>query len=263
MGGRCWFAVALTWALAGWLVPAGIAHGGELGVSADLAVVSQYVWRGIRFDDKPSFQPTVTLEYCPAEAWSLAVTGWWNLALDDHDSSTHKDLLFEQDFTVTAGFQPDRAWSWSVGYNYYSNPRSDVEPGTTSWQTDEVFAGCSWTTGKFTHTATINVDVDRVRGVYLDLSTGPEVSLGQTLTVSPRLHLGVTSGMRPEDDEDGWYTRDGLVDGSLGAALSWTLGEHLEAGASLAVSKRFDDFHDETGDPDTYVTGGVLLRASF
>jgi hypothetical protein len=54
-----------------------------------------------------------------------------------------------------------------------------------------------------------------------------------------------------------------VVDGSLSASASWTLGKHVEAGASFAVSKRFDAFHDETGEPDTYVSGGVLLRASF
>jgi hypothetical protein len=260
--GSSWV-IAVAAVLAGWSGVSARATAGELSVTGDLAFVSQYVWRGIQFDDKASFQPTATVEYRPAPAWSLAVTGWWNVALDDHDSPTHKDTLFEQDFTFIASYEPEGAWSWNAGYTYYSNPHSDVEPGIESWQTDEVFAGCTWTTGAFSHTATLNVDIDKVRGEYLDLSSGPEISLSDGLTLTPKLHLGLASGMAPDSDQASWYTKNGLVDGNLSVALSWTLGEHFELGASLAESKRFDDYHEETGESDAYFIAGVLLRAKI
>jgi hypothetical protein len=258
-----WWVIVVAAILALWTGTPGRATAGELSVTADLAFVSQYVWRGIQFDDKASFQPTATVEYRPEPAWSLAVTGWWNVALDDHDSSTHKDTLFEQDFTFIGSYAPEGPWGFSVGYTYYSNPRQDNGPGVPSWQTDEVFAGFTWTTGAFTHAATLNVDVDKVRGEYLDLSSGPDIALSDKLTLTPKIHMGLASGMAPDSDQASWYTKNGLVDGNLSVALSWTLGETFELGASLAESRRFDDYHEETGESDTYFIAGVLLRAKI
>lgn len=263
MTGRTQSALAVVVLLAGLLATTPQARGGELAVTVDVPVVSQYVWRGIQFDDKPSLQPTFTLDYSPAEKVSLAVTGWWNIALDDHGSDTHEDMLFEQDFTFVATYSPSEGTSWYAGYTYFSNPRSDVEPGVEAWQTDEVFLGVSFTTGVFSHEASLNQDVDKVKGTYLDLSSGPDFELSEAFSLATRLHLGLASGMDPSDDPGSWYTGDGLVDGNVNATLTWSLGEHFAAEASAAVSQRFDDYHDETGEDDLYTYGGVLLRATF
>jgi uncharacterized protein (TIGR02001 family) len=78
----------------------------EKSASAGVAVMSQYVWRGLILSDKAVVQPTVDFAYGPVGA-----NIWANIDEDTHQNN-------ETDFTVSYSGSKDKI-SYGVGYIYY------------------------------------------------------------------------------------------------------------------------------------------------
>ena len=253
--------VALTLAVVAAAIPC---TAGEVDVDVEADLASSYIWRGIEFDDEASLQPSLTLGWNVSDATTLALNGWWNIALDDHGSDDWKDLLFEEDLTVSVDHLVSDAVTLSAGYVYYSNPRSDVEAESESWQTDELYAGLGWSVGAVSLSATAYRDVDRVDGWYGDLSVGWSVSLGGEVSLEGGLHAGLASDMDPDPEDPAaawWYLDDGLVDGSAAVGVTWSRGV-LTVGLSGTHSRRFDDA-DREGLEESSTWGALHLGLSF
>ncbi|MCP4654093.1 MAG: hypothetical protein GY856_01610, partial [bacterium] len=176
------------------------ASAGDFSYSVGVDLLSQYVWRGVRLDEGESLQPSVTLGYAFSDSFSIDVNGWWNVALADHDSDVHRDLLFEQDFTLTLSYSLTEHLSLQTGYIYWSNPRSDVAPGIDSYQTDELFLGAGYATDHFFVDATVYADFDAVEGYYVDVNGGVVFDLGGGFSLEPAVHFGLAFDEDPNPD---------------------------------------------------------------
>lgn len=248
------------------LLTAGPVMAADFSSSIEVDLVSQYVWRGVLMDDEESLQPSVTLGYAFTDRFRLDLNGWWNIALDDHGSDDHQDLLFEQDFTLTLSYAFTERFGMSAGYVYFSNPRSDVAPGTESYQTSELLLGARYETDLFFVDGTIYADVDAVKGYYVDLNSGLTFDLGGGFTMASGIHFGLAWDLDPNPDdpaETWWFIDDGLVEGNASLAFAYKLGDNFSLGVAAYYSRRFDDWEEVAGGDDHYTWGKVSFGAYF
>lgn len=242
------------------------ASAGDFSYSVGVDLVSQYVWRGVELDDQESLQPSVAVGYAFSDALSMEVSGWWNIALDDHDSDVHEDLLFEQDFTLAVSYSLTEHLGLHAGAIYWSNPRSDIAPGIDSYQTDELYFGARFATDRFFVESTVYADVDAVEGYYVDVTGGLVFDLGGGFSLESSAHFGLAFDEDPNPDDPAeayWFIDDGLVEGSASLALAYELGEHMTLGASGHYSRRFDDYEELTGGDDHTTWAGISFAATF
>ncbi len=242
------------------------AAAGEFSYSAAVDLVSQYIWRGVQLDDQESLQPSVAVGYAFSDSLSMELSGWWNIALDDHDSDVHEDLLFEQDFTLAVSYSLNERLAIRAGTIYWSNPRSDIAPGIESYQTDELFLGAGFATDHFFVDATVYADIDAVKGYYIDVNGGVVFDLGGGFSLEPSAHFGLAFDEDPNPDDPAeayWFIDDGLVEGSASLALAYELSEHMSLGASGHYSRRLDDVEELTGGDDHYTWAGISFAATF
>ncbi len=219
----------------------------DLSFEAVAELGSSYIWRGIEFDSELSFQPNLTFAYALSDRTSVSINGWWNIALTDHDSSVWKDLYYEQDFTIDIDHEFTDRVSLSGGMIYYSAPKSDIEPGSDAYQTDEVFVSTDFSFGAGSLVSTLYYDFDLFDAFYFDLTVSYELSSREGLSLEPAIHLGFT------DADDAWYLDKGLVDAKVSFTGSYDLSDHFFVGGSLNYSRRLDGFKDETGGDDSYL----------
>jgi hypothetical protein len=234
----------------------------KFSASLNFDEASQYVWRGIQNDDQESLQPSLSLSYEISEDTTVELGGWWNLALDDHGTPFHEDLLYEENYTLSLSHALSDKLGIQVGYIYYGNPHAGRVPGFETYQTDEVFVGTSLSFGRFFFDATLYADIDKVDGFYLDLTQGLAWPLGERFTFEPSLHLGLSSGFAANStvaDEAFWYYDDGLVEGNITLRLSYALNEHFTIGLFGVYSQRFDDYEEATGEDESYSWFGLNL----
>lgn len=238
----------------------------KLSVSLDFDMVNEYVWRGHLFDKGISPQPSVTVGYALSERRSVEFNAWWNVAAENHGSATHRDELFEQDFTLSFTNSFSDSLDLSLGYIYWSNPRSDVLPGTEAWQTDEIFIGVSYSSGNLTFGTTVYSDIDKVKGQYIDFNLVTVYDLGEKLDLEVSINLGVAHNEGPNPDipgEAAWFLKDGFVEQSIGLALGYELTEQMSLGASVHYTSRLDGYKEATGLGEKYLWGGLSLGYTF
>jgi hypothetical protein len=221
---------------------------GEGSVGVDAEVVSQYVWRGVVLDDGWSLQPDLVFGYEFNDSNSVELAAWWNAALESHGSSTHRDEVFEQDLTLTFAHQFSESIGLEAGSIYYWNPFSDLEPGSDSWHTTELFLGGGWSAEPVSVDGTLSYDLEAVKGWYLDLAGSVSLPLSATVAVEPSLHLGfaVDESPNPTDpDEEYWYEENGLVDGGAAVGLTYTSDRGLSVGGAVHYAHRFDGVSED------------------
>ena len=147
-------AVAAVLLLALTAVPAG-----ALDAKLDLSLQSAYIWRGMVLNDRPVFQPSLTLSQ-----GGLTASVWSNVNLTgDHG---YEDEVGEIDYWVAytlAGSNVD----WTVTWYDYTFPR------TSGVSTQEVWLNATWKTLPFAPSLTAVRDVNAVKGWYY-LLTGSQ-----------------------------------------------------------------------------------------
>jgi hypothetical protein len=130
--------------------------------SVDLSVQSAYIWRGMVVNDKPVFQPSITVS-----DGGLAASVWGNLNLTADNG--YRGEASEMDYWLAytlAGKDVD----WTLTYYAYTFPH------TASGSTQEVWANVTLKNVPFAPSLTAIRDVDAIQGWYF-LLTGSQ-SLG-------------------------------------------------------------------------------------
>lgn len=240
------------------LVAAPQAKAGESSFSLDMAVVGQYIFRGVQIDDEPSLQPSLTWSYGLDNGTSLSLNGWWNIALDDHGSDVWKDVVFEQDFTLTVSHQLGESSSLSYGYIYYSNPQSDIAPGIEEYQTDEVFLGIDLELARLAFGVYAYYDLDLFSAFYFSTDVAWDLWSTERFSLEPSLRLGFAS------ESDAWYEESGLVESLVALTATYTVNEHLSLGSAVSYGARHDDWKKVSGGLDEdYLWASVFLGLSY
>ncbi len=208
---------------------------------ADVALLSQYIWRGYALSDSSLvIQPSISAGY---KGFGLNL--WGNLDTDYYD--TGKDFN-ETDLTLSY----DKSFGMvglGVGYIYYGLEGEDSQELYASVSLDTVLAP----------TLTVYRDYDTFDSWYVLL--GVSHSFGLTEKVS--LDLGGSISYYSYDDRD--YSE--LHDGLISASIAIPIGKHGNLTPSLAYSfplssKAEDELRDLNGD-DSYFVGGITFSVAF
>jgi hypothetical protein len=209
---------------------------------ADVALLSQYVWRGYEMSDSSLvIQPSISAGY---KGFGLSL--WGNLDTDYYETG-EKDLN-ETDLILSY----DKSFGmvgFGLGYIYYAFPAED---------TQELFASVNLNT-ILAPTLTVYRDYDLFDSWYVLFGISHSFSLTEELT----LDLGGSVSYYSYDDSD--YSE--LHDGLLSASITFPIGEYFSLTPSLTYtfplsSKAEVELMDMDGD-DSHFVGGITFSIAF
>jgi hypothetical protein len=210
--------------------------------SLDLSAQSAYIWRGMVLNDKPVFQPSLSLYEGP---WSASVWSSINLTSDNG----YKGETSEMDYWL-AYTSAGRDVDWTFTYYAYTFPH------TASFSTQEVWANATFKTLPFSPSLTAIRDVKAIKGWYY-LLTGSQ-SLGLLRTgASDGLVLTLNVGHGTKE-----YTRGYFPDLELDSVTDY--GARLDWPFKVGLGKlKFDVQYTNFTDSDVYTPGFEGKRANF
>ena len=242
-----------------WILAAAIALGITAGafaeeterpsVSADVAVSSKYVWRGLILTDDPVLQPSLTVGYK-----GLGLNIWANTDLTDGNGTPGE--INELDYTLDYSFSVKQV-NLGVGVIQYTFPHTDFEPTTELYGTaalDVLLAP----------TVKIYWDVDEVGGVYGTLGIGHSFPLKEVKGISSSLDLSGSLGYATSGWNEGYYGvhSSGLVDLLLTVGLPISIDGHLSITPYISYSQLIDgDLKDAVEDDNATFFGATLSLA--
>lgn len=246
--------VAIAVILAGSMVNVRAEEGERPTASADISVLSKYVWRGYELnDDSLVLQPSVTVGY---KGFSLNL--WGNLDSDlvgtDKAEWTETDMTLAYDWA----FGP---LSMGVGYIYYAVKNAN--------DTQELYLSAGLDV-LLSPTLTIYRDISEFPGWYLNLGISHAFQLPHDIT----LDLACSAGYYYSDDDD--FVEVGITkkyrslhDGLISAGLTIPVGEYITVSPAISysfpLSSRADDLLKDASysNDSSFLFGGVTLSIAF
>lgn len=215
------------------------------GVTADVAVNSQYQWRGLTTTNRPVVQPSVVLA-APFGPFTVAAGTWGNIEAGRYDDAqSHISQGGGSGVALTeydAWVEVSRVIGWgtvTTGVLAYRFP-NDLGVTATA-NTTELYAKAS-AAAPLAPTLTIWQDIRKVSGAYAEASIGQAVS---------RARFSVTTGWNLGQTFDGgstagYFARRGFTHADIAASTTWVSGSGLALTSSVHVVV--------AGDPGTRVT---------
>ncbi len=219
----------------------------EKSASADLSLMSNYVWRGQKLSESWVVQPSISFGYA-----NFSANLWAN-----YDGDTGE--LTETDYTLSYTYSFDRV-SVEGGYIYYA--LDSVE------DTQELYVGATVDV-LLQPSLTLYIDIEEENGGFLVASMGHTFSLPNDMSVD----LGASASLNLDNKimgagEDGdEFT--GLYNGELSAALNIPVKEDITITPMLAYSFPLsDDAEFAIGNAsfdgdDNIFYGGVTASIGF
>ena len=213
-----------------------------VSASADVAFLSQYVWRGYAFsDDSIVIQPSATVSY---KGFSMNL--WGNLDTDYGDDAdfNETDLTFSYDWSYDTV-------SMGVGYIFYGLEGEDSMEVYYTIGFDTILAP----------SITIYRDIDAFEGWYISLGIGHSIALTDEVS----LDLSGSVGYYDLDDVD--YSE--LHDGTIGASITFPVNDYISITPALTYtfglsSAAKDDIEVVSADGESdHFYGGVTCSISF
>jgi hypothetical protein len=208
----------------------------------DVSVQSAYIWRGMVLNDKPVFQPSLTV-------WSGGLTAsvWGNINLTADNG--YENEASEMDYWLAYTFA-GKTVDWTFTYYAYTFPHTGSE------STQEIWANATFKTLPFAPSLSVIRDVDAINGWYY-LLTGSQ-SLGLLKTrYSEGLLLTLNVGHGTTEYAHGYFPEiehDSVTD--FGARLDWPIKVGL---GTLKPNIQYTTFTDA----DVSTPGFEGKRANF
>jgi uncharacterized protein (TIGR02001 family) len=219
--------------------------------TANLDVMSAYVWRGITFNDNPVLQPSIDVS---KNGFGLNV--WGNYDYDEYVDGATDNELSEVDLTLYYGFEINKL-EVTVGYIEY------LFPNTSAESTREVYTSLSYPLfGGLSAGLNFYYDFDEIESYYTDLGLSYEMELMDKLSMT----VGAKIGYAGEDFAEAYGGTDaGLHDYNLSAGLSYAATEALSIGAKIAYTDSLDDdvLVDGVYAHDVECYGGLTVSYAF
>ncbi|MGD9160661.1 MAG: hypothetical protein PVG39_19750 [Desulfobacteraceae bacterium] len=212
-----------------------------VSASADMAFLSQYVWRGMAFSDENIIvQPSVSVGY-----GGFGVNLWGSL---DTDYADEDAVFYETDLTLSYDWSYDMI-SMGAGYIYY---------GTRDGDTQELY----FTVGIDTILApsiTVYRDIDATDGWYINLG------IGHSIPLTDDMSLDLAAGFGYTDIDSG----SDLTDGSVSASVSIPVNEYVSITPSVSYTfgltsdgKDYLEAGSVDGESDHFF-GGITCSIAF
>jgi hypothetical protein len=247
-----------------WAVPA-VPAAAQTTIGADVALNSQYVWRGLSYTNRPVIQPDVWIS-------ALGFTGgvWANV---EPGSYTGADDISENGVDG-AGIAEIDGWieyarttgnlNWKLGWTIYTFDTNN-DGLTAQFDTHEFYGQASISGLPITPTLYAAYDVDKVKGLYLQPAVSRGLKVSPAMTVTLTALAGISAGQEVSaSDPSANFAKSGLVHVDFGAATSFSAG-------SISIAPQFhvqwcrDDFTKiatPTTQHSTKIWGGVTLSWS-
>lgn len=229
--------VALTFGSA----PAWADDESPVSASGDIAVFSEYIWRGYKLsEDTVLIQPSVSVAY-----GGLGFNLWGNLDMDEY--GTNDSNFNETDMTLSYDWSFDTV-SMGVGYIYYGIEGEDTQEAYFSIALDTVLAP----------SLTIYRDFDTFPGFYYSLGIGHSIPLGDM-----SLDLSAAVGYYDVD----YYDYSEFHDGSISASITIPVNDYISFTPVIAYSFALTDeseadMADMFNDSD-HIYGGITFSIAF
>jgi len=223
-------------------VPAWAEKESPVSALGDIAVLSQYIWRGYAFsDDSIVIQPSATVSYK-----GFGFNLWGNL---DMDAAGQNDTSFnETDMTFSYDWSFDSV-SMGVGYIYYALEGEDTQELYFSVSLDTILVP----------SLTIYRDIDTFPGWYYSLGIGHSIPLSEDIS----LDLSASFGYYDIDS----YSE--LHDVSISVSIAFPLDDYITITPMLMCSFALSDEAEAdikavsvTPDSD-YFYGGISFSIAF
>ena len=211
--------------------------------SADMAVLSKYIWRGFELsDDGIVIQPSATVSYK-----GLSLNLWGNLDTDYYMNDGAEFNETDMTLSYTTGLGPV---ALDIGYIYYALDGSD---------TGEIYISAGLDTF-LSPSLSIYRDMDEFPGWYINFGVSHSIGLGNGMT----LDLAASVGYMDVDDTDYQEMHDGLVS----AGVTIPLGQYFTLSPMIAYSFGLSSEADLAfeGGPSvesSFVFGGITLSMAF
>ena len=236
--------------------------------SADIAILSDYIWRGYAFsNDSIVIQPSATIGY---KGYSFNLWGNLDTELDDGISATDDTSQFNET-DMTFSYDTDFGkWSIGVGYIYYGLDGA--------LDTQEIYLSMGYDTF-LSPSLTIYRDIDTFPGTYVNLSIGHSIKLSKDLN----LDLSGSVGYYSSDDDSVLEIDDTLTatnkkysafhDAVISASVTYPINQFITITPTLSYSFPLSDAADNIitansvglfGENDSdFFYGGVLFSFAF
>ena len=134
--------------------------------SVDLSLQSAYIWRGMVLNDKPVFQPSVTVS---SGAFSASVWGNVDLTSANGARGVASEIDYWLAYTVAG-----KAVEFTLTYYDYTYPHS------SNLSTQEVWAAVTFKTVPLSPSLTVIRDVNAIKGWYVLLTGSKDLGLLET-----------------------------------------------------------------------------------
>ncbi|MBN1674531.1 MAG: hypothetical protein JXR37_26010 [Kiritimatiellae bacterium] len=221
--------------------------------SAELAVPSAYVWRGLVLNDELTLQPSLTFSSGPLSA---NLFGVWDLTA----SNERRNELTEVDATATVSTQWHE-WCLEAGVIGYFYPGDDAEEEADS---AELFVSLGADI-LLLPTVSIYYDVDEVQDYYLTLQLSHSFEFAERLNLDASLTLGGAGADSNAYNFD--VDEAALTDLSLALALPVAVSEQVEIAPGLAYSRLLPDSLRDAADAmdmaTDQLTASLTLSCEF
>lgn len=241
------------------------AEGAEVSASADVAILSAYVWRGQVLNDEAVVQPTFTIE-----KGGLALNWWGNLNLTDQATGDEHEFS-EHDVSISYSFDcPVTGAGVTLGLVNYDFPNvvvDDTAAGSDALvrDTHEVQLTVDFGDVLLAPSVLISYDFKEVDGFYGSVSVGHSIALAETVS----LDAGVSVGYADSDYNAFYFgvDDDALNDVTVSLSLpiatcpNWTITPGVQY--VMLPDSDIEDGADATYGEKDHVVGSLTASYVF
>lgn len=229
--------------------------------NAGVDLYSHYLWRGIEVNDEPVAQPAGTATFDLEEFGSVSAGVWANYAFSNSRKGDGRtDGFNEVDYTLNYGIDVSD-FSLEVGHIWYTFPRRNGSDGAS---TREVYGAVAYNNDIVTPSLAVYYDYADIEGTYAVAALSKDIEINEQLTA------GVFASMGAGDDNYnkgyGLTTDSALIDGNIGASLTYAIDDTFTVGATVVWSSVLDDGIRNNVDPvqdRDWLWGGINFAAAF
>ncbi len=229
----------------------------KLSFAAALDLYSAYVWRGLVVNDRPVWQPGVTVKYATDDYGTFSGNVWGNFDMTDRKGNTKFGGINEIDYTLSYSKEVGPV-SLSVGHIWYTFP--SVTDSAYYPSTREVYATAQYNNDIVNPFVKVYYDYAVMDGAYANVGLNKTVNISDQFSVGSEISLGAGSsgymGYLGTSDA-------GLMDFNAALFASYAITDHITVGPRLAWMSLVDSDARNSVEDQEILWGGVNLTASF
>ncbi|VGO19862.1 TorF family putative porin [Pontiella sulfatireligans] len=233
----------------------------ETHVTAEVAVMSSYVWRGQVYNNDMVIQPQISVS-----DHGVSLNIWGNYDIGHNNTDNNGDFS-EIDFSLAYTLPIDiNEMAFDIGLINYNFPNSDGDSTTELFGTATILSWKDYVVPSFT----IFGDIDEADGIYALFDIVAPFQISDYFAVEAGFSMGYGDSSYNSyywTNEDGKGADKGINDYNFYCNASYELAENLTASVNLTYTMleggSVRDAANDNYEAKDKVWGGVNLAYSF